>query len=309
VPVETASSGNTTRIVPYPIEYFNMNTMLGPFELEPESITCSRSHTFLIYVMCSANQWENRTLMRQTWLDTERVTRLKHDGFHMERMFVLGGLEFEEPMVADAVRAESRMHRDILTLDYLQDQYVNLSRKVISAMFWINDHCNLSRVDYVMKADVDTLVNIYYIMSLAWNTQHHAAPYDYICWYLAVKVVDRSGKYEEPLETYTEINWPQYCHGPAYTSHIGVFRLMLKNIPKIPILKNEDVMMTGVCVRNKTDLNIYRIRPKRIIKEHPKKIITNRLPAMIIAHELPPSEWRAAFDTMHEDRWIKATYV
>ena len=292
---------------PFPVVYINRTTMTGHHnELEPESIQCSRPHTFLIYVICTANERENRTLMRQTWLDIHHVTRLKHDGFYVERMFVVGGLAYEAPLVAEAVREESRLYGDILTMDYLQDHYVNLSRKVISAMFWINDHCDLSNVDYVMKADVDTLVNIYFIMSLAWNTLRNNMPFDYICWYLRIKEVDRGGKYSEPWETYGERDWPHYCHGPAYTAHIGIFRMMLDNITKMPILKNEDAMMTGVCVRNKTDLKVYSIPMNRIIMERRhwqynrgRRRIIRTPHQMIIAHELPPGEWKSAFGRMH----------
>ena len=305
--VVSVSHGKVPDVISFPVVYFNRTTMTGHHnELEPESIQCSRPHTFLIYVICTANERENRTLMRQTWLDIHHVTRLKHDGFHVERMFVVGGLAYEAPLVAEAVREESRLYGDILTMDYLQDHYVNVSRKVISAMFWINDHCDLSNVDYVMKADVDTLVNIYFIMSLAWNTLRNNMPFDYICWYLRIKEVDRGGKYSEPWETYGERDWPHYCHGPAYTAHIGIFRMMLDNITKMPILKNEDAMMTGVCVRNKTDLKVYSIPTNRIIMERldwqynrGRRRIIRTPHQMIIAHELPPGEWKSAFGRMH----------
>ena len=305
--VISVASNNTN--IPYPMEYFNKITMMGPFELQPESITCSSEHTFLIYVISSANELENRTLMRQTWLDLEHVSKFKYDGFHVEKMFVVGGLTYEEPQVADAVRNESLIYRDILSLDYLRDNYVNLSRKVISSMFWIQDHCNLSRVDYVMKADVDILVNIYYILSLAWDQMINGTVHDYICWYLQVKEVDRTGKYSEPWETYGQRDWPRYCHGSAYTSHIDTYRMMMNNIPKIPILKNEDVMMTGLCVQNKTNLNVYNIPGTRIIKyryiwKHDNgRVQYMRIPhIMIMAHELPYDEWRSAFSKMHHQR-------
>ena len=305
--VDTVTTHNNT--IPYPIEYFNKSTMMGPFELQPESITCSTEHTFLIYVISSANELENRTLMRQTWLDLEHVSKFKYDGFHVEKMFVVGGLTYEEPQVADAVRNESLIYRDILSLDYLQDNYVNLSRKVISSMFWIQDHCNLSRVDYVMKADVDILVNIYYILSLAWDQMINGTVHDYICWYLPEKEVDRTGKYSEPWETYGQRDWPRYCHGPAYTSHIDTYRMMLNNIPKIPIMKNEDAMMTGLCVQNKTNLNVYTIPMKRIIKYRHHGLFSigrrdyMRIPhMMIMAHELPPDEWGPEFAYMRQKR-------
>ena len=124
-------TGNATS-VPYRLEYFNKHTMMGPYELRPESITCTQPHTFIIYVISAAPERVNRTLMRETWLNIDHVTRLKHDGFRLERMFVIGGLTHEAPLVAEAVRQESRLYRDILTLNYLQDHYVNLSRKVMA---------------------------------------------------------------------------------------------------------------------------------------------------------------------------------
>ena len=305
--VVSVAPGNGPDVISFPVVYFNRIMMTGHHnELEPESTQCSRPHTFLIYVICTANERENRTQMRQTWLDIRHVTRLKHDGFHVERMFVVGGLVYEAPLVAEAVREESRLYGDILTIDYLQDHYVNVSRKVISAMFWINDRCDLSNVDYVMKADIDTLVNIYFIMSLAWNALQNNMPFDYICWYLRIKEVNRGGKYFEPWETYGERDWPRYCHGPAYTAHIGIFRMMLENITKIPILKNEDAMMTGVCVRNKTDLKVYSIPLNRIITkrrdwqyDRGRRHIIRTPHEMILAHELPPGEWKSAFCRMH----------
>ena len=312
VQVEAVSADNKTELIPYPIEYFNRSTMLGPFELQPRSIMCSEEHTFLIYVISSAKEQENRTLMRETWLDLKRVTKHKYDGFHLEKMFVVGGLAYEASHVAMAVREESRIHGDILALDYLQDSYVNISRKVISSMFWIQDHCNLSRVDYVMKADMDTLVNIYYILALAWNEMNNGTAYDYICWYLQSKEVDRNGKYSEPWETYGQKDWPRYCHGPAYASHIGIYMMMLKNIPNIPIMKNEDVMMTALSVRNKIDIKVYSIPIYRIIQSNKgwkhvrgRKILIRIPHTMILAHELPGEEWRSAFGNMHSQHLME----
>ena len=179
-------------------------------------------------------------------------------------------------------------------------------------MFWIEENCNLSRVDYVMKADVDTLVNIYYILATAWYSLHTQRPYDYICWYLSPqKEVDRRGRCAEPMETYSNVYWPRYCHGPAYTSHVGVFRTSLQNIPKMLIVKNEDVMMTALSLNNVTDLKVFNLPGNRLIRQlsdwhyyRGNRHIIRPPHEMVLAHELPGELWHSVFEQMHQPRLL-----
>ena len=40
-----------------------------------------------------------------------------------------------------------------------------------------------------------------------------------------------------------------YCMGPGYAYHVRTFELMAKNAHTVPILKNEDALLTGLCLR------------------------------------------------------------
>ena len=64
-------------------------------------------------------------------------------------------------------------------------------------------------------------------------------------------------------------------------------------ITRVPILRSEDVMLTGVCLQNFTDINIHKyIQSKRF------KLIQN-FEEVIHAHQLPIKHWQETFSKMN----------
>ena len=292
-----------------PVEYFNDKIMTSTYELTPK-VTCSRRHTFLIYVMSAMKDNANRMAIRNTWTDLDKIDRFPGHGFHVERMFVVGGLKYVDKDMAQQMRDEQAMFGDILTIDDLKDDYGNLTKKTIFTMFWINNTCNITNVDYLMKADDDILLNIYYILTQAWTDLHRGAALHFICFYMSPRAVLRTGKYAEPVWRYPETNYPGYCQGPAYTYHVRVLQMILQALPRVPILRSEDVMLTGVCLQNFPDINIHKFNRKRVIfdvsdieyiQSKRFKFIRN-FEEVIHAHQLPIKHWQETFFKMNNGR-------
>ena len=285
-------------------EYFD-NSTTSTYELIP-NVTSSRPHTFVIYIMSAMSHLDNRMAIRRTWANIDRLHACAQHGFHVERMFVVGGLRFVDHDTAERMRNESKAHRDILTLDELKDNYLNLTKKTLYAMYWINDNLNLDNVDYMMKADDDILMNTFYILRLAWSELQAGESRDFFCAYLRRRLTPRWGRWAEQRSIYPNEHYPEMCQGPAYTLHARVFPMMLQCIPRVPIMHNEDAMLTGVCMKNR-NINRYRIPRDRIIKNKQDMIekrrgINRKFEEIIHAHGLPISEWDAAFDIMNSTR-------
>ena len=287
-----------------PVEYFS-SYMASTHELIP-NVTTSMPHTFVIYIMTAMTHINRRSAIRRTWTNSDRINSCKEHGFIVERMFVVGGLRFVDDDTADKMRNESKIYNDILTIDALSDDYLNLTKKTLYTMYWINDNLYMKNVDYMMKADDDILLNIFYILRVAWTDLNTGAHWHFICALLRSCPTPRTGKYAEQLEVYPDEVYPQRCQGAAYTYHIRVFNKMLSAIPKVPIMRNEDAMLTGVCLRNIT-LNIYNFNRARTVAYNGgpnsglKFIIKNdtKFPTLIYAHELPIDKWNQAFNQMN----------
>ena len=242
---EPYTAETVTTEIPSKAQYFDNNTMTSTFELIPDTITCSRPHTYLMYIMTAMDHFENRRLIRQTWANRSLLSEYPKHGFHIEHMFVIGGLKYVDARLAQRMRDESRRYGDILTVDALLDSYNNLTKKTIFTMYWIRAHCNLDNVAYMLKADDDVMLNMHHILARAWEAHINLEVTHFICHYLRRKFVDRTGKYAEPLWRYAGRKYPRYCSGPAYTLHPEAFMILFECIPSTPIMQSEDVMLTG----------------------------------------------------------------
>ena len=252
--------------------------------------------------MSAINNFRNRQLIRETWGNREHLHRNPHHHFTIEWMFVLGGMKYESQNTTKRIEQEYDKYGDILTIDYLKDSYNNLTMKTIFALFWINNHCNMTNVDYLMKTDDDTFVNFHMLTAMAWSNLNRVPLYDYICYYYKVKEVDRTGKYAEPRWRFPDKNYPRYCLGSAYTMASHMVNVILKEVPHVPIMQNEDAMLTGVCMKNVTNLQVKHLRNSLIDYESEeyymsfeRKRVTVEFQYFVIAHELPLDYWKGAY--------------
>ncbi len=312
-------------------EYFDMNTVTSTFELEP-IITSSEPHTFIIYIMSAIGNIDNRMAIRNTWTNKVLINRFPQHKFHVERFFTLGGLGYIEKDLANEIRSESEKYQDILIIDSLEDQYGILTLKTLYSMQWINNHCNLSNVDFMMKADDDTLMNIYFILKLGWEElQKKMNPFHFLlCFQLSARPAPHRGKWGEDPLVYNG-DYVSHCQGSSYTFHIRTFRMMIQNIHTIPILKNEDAMLTGLCLKN-YNITRNRVPRDRLLPAIDKKsretfvqskqylginglkviprgyhcwanssLCMDQLYAMVHSHNVPIELWPFAFQHMDED--------
>jgi hypothetical protein len=140
---------NLTRIV-HPHDY--------EFTLQPEIEVCSASEKnpggeqyilILSFVIIGVEFFEVRNLIRNTW-----ANRSLYDEYDMQVFFVVGFARDER--VNELVRAEARIHRDILQENYI-DSYHFMTAKIIGALKWASRFCRNTR--FLLRINDDVVVN------------------------------------------------------------------------------------------------------------------------------------------------------
>ena len=104
--------------------------------------------TLLVYVFSAAGERYERNRIRDTW------ARQLHQDKHGRVIFMLG--KINNATLQGELFTEQKTHKDLVQLDFV-DHYKNLTIKSVQALRWIMSHC--INVDYVMKVDIDVLIN------------------------------------------------------------------------------------------------------------------------------------------------------
>ena len=109
-----------------------------------------------VAVISAPENFEERTSIRQTWLDhlqtQAKIGLLSLAGF----AFVVGLTT--DKTTQKRIEGENKMHRDILQIDMIDNSY-NLPVKTIGLINWLNNHC--SHVSFVLKVDDNVYVNVH----------------------------------------------------------------------------------------------------------------------------------------------------
>ncbi|XP_060069817.1 uncharacterized protein LOC132549866 [Ylistrum balloti] len=132
-----------------------------PILVKPSLISnsvCKNSTVdILIYSLSSWNNFHQRIAMRESWAGTNTFTDIQ-----IKTVFFLG----RPPTAADQTQIESENEKygDIVEGDFL-DGRTKISMKSLLALQWINDNCLHAK--YIIKADDDMFVNIFYVIEFA----------------------------------------------------------------------------------------------------------------------------------------------
>ena len=117
-----------------------------------QNVNNNNKHTntfLLIMVLTGPRNIERRNAMRKTWLNLTKFPSVT-------RRFVVGMSDLDKN-TRESLEQEQKLHGDMMFLSDFKDAYNQLTKKLLSALLWINENINCS---FVMKVDDDTFARL-----------------------------------------------------------------------------------------------------------------------------------------------------
>lgn len=199
---------------------------------------------YIIYVHSAPKNNVRRNNLRHTWANST----LFKDGRSQVVFF------FGIPTQSDQqkiIEYENKIYADIVQGDFLET-YNNLTYKGIMALRYIVEYC--SHVKYVLKADDDTLLDIFHVMEVFEATEQNEHKNIVVCpVYEGNMPILRDPK--------TCMKWcinedefpgkdmyPQYCAGIFYGVTFPIAKAMYKASTKTPFFWIDDVYISGLLI-------------------------------------------------------------
>lgn len=128
-----------------------------PIQVPPcKRIEVTGRPTIFVAIVSAPSYFDRRISVRQTWL--AHFQNQKINGSQMTLVgygFVIGLVKDDK--IQMQIEKENKKYGDILQIDIIDD-YFNLTLKSVSIVNWLNKYCQ--QVDFVLKADDDTFVNV-----------------------------------------------------------------------------------------------------------------------------------------------------
>ena len=125
-------------------------TCINKTSRSQEANNNKHTKTFLlIIVLTGPKNIRRRNAMRMTWLNVTKFPSVS-------RRFVIGMSDLDRT-TRESLEHEQNVHGDMLFLPDFKDQYKQLTRKLLSALLWINENINCS---FVMKVDDDSFARL-----------------------------------------------------------------------------------------------------------------------------------------------------
>ncbi|XP_041371098.1 beta-1,3-galactosyltransferase 5-like isoform X1 [Gigantopelta aegis] len=200
----------------------------------------------LLVVVCSsfANILE-RHAIRASWGSQDTL-----DSDSVLIMFLIGQQEKRRPFMQSLINKENEIYQDIIQANFV-DTYYNLTMKSISLLQWASMYCKSAK--YVLKVDDDVYTNIKILLSLV--ATHNST--EKFMMGLLRKNVDvlrnqtrgTAQKWVLSYEEYPNKTFPLYLLGAAYLISGPAVAGLYNATFKVPLLKLEDVYITGLCAQ------------------------------------------------------------
>lgn len=198
----------------------------------------SNRNLIIIWVYTAPSNIDKRNKIRSTWGSVKTL-----DVTVIRTVFFVGAVRSSG--LQSELMAEATKHRDIVQDTSYVDAYRNLTRKGISALYWIATHCPGTL--RVIKVDDDTLVNPYNLVAFL-RTSKPETLEKFICKTTQTsKPIRRPrSKYFVSVKEFDGDFYPVYCQGYGYMIPPNVIPRLLQGSRNITYLTMEDVYITGV---------------------------------------------------------------
>ncbi|KAI8796891.1 beta-1,3-galactosyltransferase 5 [Biomphalaria glabrata] len=225
------------------------NELNYTFLITGEDICTNDAPHLLIIIPSVVNDVGRRDLLRKTWLRASETNswprkRIQHKVKHI---FLFGYRSKRLESDWQLLSRESLLNNDIIMADF-EDSYRNLTVKILVGLKWTLKYCN--KVQYVLKVDMDTFINVPIMMNLLQYVQNNTSS--------ATFVIGLLHSYKKPLVVRKESRWkvseneyplpfyPRYLYGHTYgISRTGIDTLVHMS-EKISLIAPEDAFITGI---------------------------------------------------------------
>lgn len=250
ISIATLQTGFNDRQFRFDAKYVHSNEELTANydNLLDNNQRCKRSTKLLIVIKSSAGNFEKRSAIRESWL--QNISK-----FNNEYVFVVGNPS--SSTIRNRIYQESAINNDLLMGSFHED-YFNLTLKML---FTFNHTINYCPNQWLFSIDDDTLINLDplndlldYLISqqLTDSVIGHVLKNEEI-------VRDSNSKYYLPWTIYNQVNYPQFCQGPACLIPPTVISklyhgAMNENVQ--PKLRIDDAFFYGI-VREALEIKIF----------------------------------------------------
>ncbi|GAB1608685.1 beta-1,3-galactosyltransferase 2 [Argonauta hians] len=212
------------------------------FRLDANELCSRRDPPFLLIVVPSIHDhMDIRNAIRQTWASVakDHVWPGRKVRETVKLAFLLGLHQFPER--EGILIAESKKYGDIIQENFI-DSYYNLSIKILMALKWSSNYC--PGVNYILKADEDTFVNIPMLVDILRlpETPRHSI----IGRIMPESKVYRFGRWKVDKNTYPQKIYPPYAAGNTYIIPGSIARKLFQASKYHVYLQVEDAFITGV---------------------------------------------------------------
>ncbi|KAK4294510.1 hypothetical protein Pmani_032872 [Petrolisthes manimaculis] len=234
------------------------------FHHDPSTNICKPENSPLVValVITAPQNEEKRNFIRKTWGNPDLYKRTK-----LKAVFVIGQVNNNndnKQQQQHKINQEHNKYNDIVQYNFI-DSYNNLTYKSLALLTWATSRCN--EVPFLLKVDDDVLVNPYHLKKfLVLQLTEPPTPKSFhkddewmsvpqgsnpaTCYiygrYDSTPYPLRVTKWALTMDEYPEKFFPSFVHGPAYIVGSVAARELLKFAPYVPIIKLEDVYVTGL---------------------------------------------------------------
>lgn len=179
------------------------------FRLDANELCSRRDPPFLLIVVPSIHDhMDIRNAIRQTWASVAKghVWPGREVQETVKLAFLLGLHQFPER--ENLLITENEKYGDIIQENFI-DSYYNLSIKILMAMKWANHYC--PGVNYILKADEDTFVNIPMLVEIL--RQPETPQHSIMGRIMPESKVYRFGRWKVDKKIYDKKVYPPYAAG------------------------------------------------------------------------------------------------
>lgn len=259
-------------------------------------------------ILTAPSNLEKRNVIRETWL---RLPEMNYNSTQRDDVlsdfkhyFVIGTANIPTNQLL-LLKKEQELHKDILFLPNLKDQYSSLTKKLLNTLQALD--MTFPNLLYVLKCDDDSFVRIDIFLTefklrkeqfskRTKKTQKEEMLYwGYFKGNAHVKL---EGRWAEPDWVLCDRYLP-YALGGGYVISGGILRYISKNADYLHLYNSEDVSM-GVWTSPLAKIN--RIHDKRFDTEWASRGCDDSL---IVRHKQSPNDMKELYSTLAKSKGVK----
>lgn len=209
---------------------------LHEFSWNLDSRICEQSPFLVGFVHSAPDHFEQRQEIRKTFGSIKRI-----DTKSIRTVFMLG--QSLNSTKQESIANESKHFQDIVQGNFI-DSYRNLTYKHIMAYHWINTNCR--HVDFIMKIDDDTMVNMYKIVDYLKGKSTKNLFHCYRLESLSIPFRRPNARVYVPEHVYPFYRWPKSCLGFGYIVTQDIVTKILETSRDAKFINTDDVFVTGI---------------------------------------------------------------